>query len=129
MNYEARKEGSLTIVTITGNMVGGPVCEEFRQYITNLVEEGARRTIFDLTRVPYVASAGAGMIMAARTSLLNRDGELRLVVATERVKHVFNLIQLYRIMRIYETLPEAIESFAMTSEPAKKPADAARAES
>lgn len=123
MKYRARKEGSITIVTFTGNMTGGPICDEFRQYMETLIEEGARHVIFDLAGVPYVASAGAGLMVAAFTSLKSRGGDLRLVVATDRVKNLFNLIQLHRIMKVYETLAEAIASCKESNKVKKAPAE------
>ena len=111
MKYQARQEGSLTIVEIQGNMVGGPSADEFRQYMVELIEGGARKIILDLSRVRYVASPGAGMIIGTHTTLKNRGGVLKLVVATERVKNLVNLIQLYRILEVYETVEEAIVSF------------------
>ena len=124
MKYKARKEGPITIVTITGNMVGGAICDEFRQYMESLVEEGARHVIFDLTDVHYVASAGAGLIVAAFTSLKNRGGDLRLVVATERVRNLLHLIRLYRMMKVYETLAEAIASCKESVKAEEAPAEA-----
>lgn len=118
MKYKARKEGSLTVVEIEGNMVGGPAADEFRIFIMDLIEDGARSMIFDLSKVRYVASPGAGMIIGTYTTLKNRGGELKLVVSTERVKNLVNLIQLYRIMEVYETLEEAIASFESKSDEA-----------
>jgi len=111
MKYQSRQEGSLTIVEIEGNMVGGPAADAFREFISELIEGGARRMIFDLSRVRYVASPGAGMIIATYTTLAKKGGTLRLVINTERVKNLIHLIQLYRILEIYETLQEAIDSF------------------
>ena len=115
MKFQARKEGPLTIVKLTGSMVGGPVADEFREFMLKLVEDGARRVILDLTQVPYVASPGVGMIVGAQASLANRGGELRVAIATERVKTLFHIIRLARMIRVFEGLQEAIDSFPRTS--------------
>lgn len=120
MKYQVRQEGSLSIVEIEGNMVGGPQADEFRQFVSDLIDGGARRVIFDLSRVRYVASPGAGMIIGTYTSLKHRGGVLKLVVATERVRNLVNLIQLYRILDVYETLEEAVASFEEQGEEGRR---------
>jgi len=112
MHYQAHQEGPITVVTIQGNMTGGPVADEFRLFISGLIEERKRLFVFDLSEVNYVASPGAGMILGAHTSLSKRDGVLKVVVKAQRVKNLLNLIQLYRILEIHESMEEALASFA-----------------
>lgn len=125
MKYKARKEGSITIVTITGEFIGGPVCHEFLQYGDTLIEEGAQ-VIYDLTEVPHVSEVGVGLITHALVSLKKRDGDLRLVVAAKRVEAQFQVTRLERLMKIYKTLEEAIASFAETSESSRRRPDTTR---
>ncbi len=127
MKFHARNEGSLTIVTVAGSMVGGPAADKFREFILKLVEDGARRVILDLTQVPYVASPGIGMIVAAQASLSNRGGELRVAIATERVKNLFHIIRLARMIRVFEGLQEAIDSFREKNKVYAEAAQTARA--
>jgi anti-sigma B factor antagonist len=126
MKFHARKEGPLTIVTINGNMVGGPVADQFREFIMKLIEQGARQMIFDLTRVPYVASPGVGMIVGAQASLAKRNGELRVAIASERVRNLFNIIRLSRMIKVFEGLQAAIDSFSESSAVYTKAAHTAR---
>ena len=45
----------------------------------------------------------------ARTSILNLNRTLKLVVDTERVRHLFDLLRLFRVLDIHETPEEALD--------------------
>jgi len=111
MSWHARQESPLSIVEIEGPMGGGPHADTFRQDVLRLAEEGWVNAIFDLSKVRYVYSPGVGMILGAYTSLRNRGGDLKLVVNTERIRNLFHLIQLYKVLDIHEDLESARARF------------------
>ncbi len=111
MHYRAHEEGPITVISFGGNMTGGPDADTFRAFHRKLMGEGRKLFIFDLSGVKYVSSCGAGMIIGAHTRLSEEGGVLKLVVNTERVRNLLHLIQLYRVMKIHDTLEETLASF------------------
>ncbi len=111
MQYQVYEEGPITVVSFRGRMTGGPAADEFRVVHRKLIGKGRRLFLFDLSRVKYVTSCGAGVIIGAHTRATEQGGRLKLVVDTERVRNLLHLIQLYRVMEIHETLEEALASF------------------
>lgn len=117
MKVKTQEAHGVCVLSVKGPMVGGPDnSDRFHAAIDEALQEGHRHFVIDLTACDYVQSPGVGMIMSARTSVLNRDGSLKLVINTERVRNLVNLLQLYRVLEIHETLQAALDSVEASSE-------------
>jgi len=84
---------------------------DFRESVMGLLKEGDK-VVLDLGKVNFMDSSGLGAIVALGRSLSRGEGELRLANITPHVRTVFELTRLHRAFEIYDTVEEAVASFA-----------------
>ncbi|MEK7726901.1 MAG: STAS domain-containing protein, partial [candidate division KSB1 bacterium] len=65
MKIEHLAGGSISILRPSGSLIGSQETEHLRHELERLHEQGNRRAIIDLGRVPYLNSAGLGVLIAA----------------------------------------------------------------
>ena len=99
-------------------MVGAP---DLRQAVVKAVAEGCRRLILDISELDFIDSFGIGAVVAALKRLRQRGGELALVCPSSRIRRVFEICDLDRIIAMHASIDGAAgprsESAAASSVP------------
>jgi anti-sigma B factor antagonist len=83
--------------------------------IDNVFAKGVSRIMLDLSDTTYIASSGIGIIIASTESARARGGDLILVGATSRVRHVFRLMGLDCLLRFADTPAQAMSWMKRTA--------------
>ncbi len=71
-----------------------------------LMENNIRCIIFDFGRTNFMDSSGIGMIMGRYKNLRFMGGVVVAIRVNERMKKILNMSGIYKVMDIYEDLPE-----------------------
>lgn len=111
MSIQEKQIGSVTVVTVRGNLMGGKGTQAVHEKIKGHIEDGSKMIVVDLSRIKWLNSQGLGMLMACLTTIRNNGGDLKIAGAAERVQNVFMVTKLVRVFETYDTVREAIESF------------------
>ena len=111
MKIKEKIDGDVAIITVTGNMMGGPETTALHDKVKSLIADGLKRVVVDLKGVKWMNSSGLGVLMACMTSLNNAGGNLKLASVTEKVKSLLMITQLMRIFDTYESADRAVASF------------------
>jgi anti-sigma B factor antagonist len=111
MTIKEKMHGTVAVLTLKGNLMGDPDTENFREKIRSLLQEGFSKIVVDMKGVRWISSTGLGTLIAALTSVKNKNGELRLANVTEKVESLFAITQLVKVFKTYETVDRAIASF------------------
>ena len=69
-----------------------------------------RYVIFDFDRTEFMDSSGIGVVIGRYRKLKNKDGHISVVEVNKRVDKVFALSGLYKIIKQYKNVQEAMES-------------------
>jgi anti-sigma B factor antagonist len=69
--------------------------------------EKAPTVILDLSQVPYIDSTGLGSVVNAHISCINSGRHLAIVGISERVRTLFKLARLERVLAIFPTIEDA----------------------
>ena len=93
-------------------MVGAP---DLRQAVVKVVADGCRGLIIDLSDLDFVDSFGIGAVVGALKRLRQRGGELALVCPLPRVRRVFEICDLDRIIAIHDSIDGAARSPAVSA--------------
>ena len=96
------------VIALSGNVLGGAEAMEFSRAIGDLVRDGVRRMIVDLSDVPLMNSSGLGMLVGASTSLRSAGGSLAIAGANEKIQHLFKMTRLDSVLTHYPTRDEAV---------------------
>jgi len=112
MKLKAREEEGIQIVSLHGDLTGGPESDALHKTIVDLIAEDKNDFILDLTTLEFMNSTGIGTIIRCYTTTMRSDGKLKAVAPqAERSWRILNIVQLSNIIEIYETVEEALASF------------------
>ncbi len=86
-----RVKADTAVLTFTGNLTLGTNLSTVDTQIQKLVEEGVCWMVFDLTAVPYIDSAGLGVLVHSAGLARQKKGSVRLCGVSERVAALLKL--------------------------------------
>jgi anti-sigma B factor antagonist len=106
-----RQVDGVTIVDVSGTITLGDGSSQLRDVLHDLVEKGDKKILLNLGEVTYIDSSGIGELVAGFTSSSNRQGEVKLLGLTKRVKDLLQITKLYTVFDVHEEEAHAIKSF------------------
>ncbi|HUF17446.1 MAG TPA: STAS domain-containing protein, partial [Thermoanaerobaculia bacterium] len=80
--------------------------------VDQLLADGCRKILLNLTGVEYIDSSGLGELVQSFKVARTFEAELKLLRPQERVRHTLQLSMLLPLFEIYETEEEALASFS-----------------
>ena len=111
MKIKEKMERDIAILTITGNMMGGPETTALHDKIKSLMADGIKKVIIDLGKVKWMNSSGLGVLMASWGSLRKENGNLKLASISEKINSLLMITQLMQFFETYESVDRALASF------------------
>jgi len=86
--------------------------EEVEKKLLDQIAQNRYRIIIDLTDTEYINSSGWGVFLRELKNIREHRGDLFLVGMTPDVRHVYDTMEFSKILRSFDSLEEALESFA-----------------
>lgn len=106
--------GDVLVVAVTRDHFDASNSDHIGKAIRAMLEEGTK-LVLDLSRVRFVDSTGLGSIFACMKALDALGGCLKISGLTERVEVLFDLVRMNKLVDIFPTRQQAIESFTPTA--------------
>lgn len=72
--------------------------------------KGSKLAVVDLSGLNFIDSTGLGVLVGRLRAQLQMDGELRLVITSERILRNFRITGLDKIFAIFESVDAALEA-------------------
>jgi anti-sigma B factor antagonist len=119
LNIVNKQVGDVSVVALKGRIVLGEGSSALRERVKNLVEDGKKKIVLNMTNVTYIDSAGLGTLVAAHVSAKKVGTALHLSDLGTKFHEVLQLTRLLTVFNVYATEAEAISSFGVTSQAAK----------
>jgi anti-anti-sigma factor len=107
-----RIEPDVTLVELAGKMVYGPECRQIEWLTAELLEQGERKIVFDLSRVSHLDSSGIGTLVMCSGKIKEAGGKLRVSSAEGHVKTVLKITEAGKILDLHPSRMEALQAFA-----------------
>jgi len=111
MNLETREDGTVTILTVTGDLVIGDPETTFKKTVTRLLEEGRVHLLVDLTGVGFLDSSGLGALVRALTQSQKEGGQTKLLGANDQIRKLLQMTKLDSVFELHDDLGTAVSSF------------------
>ncbi|MBN1895934.1 STAS domain-containing protein [bacterium] len=111
MDFNIRETKGILIISLSGDMIGGPDATQLSELLHEKVNAGETRIIVDLRNVQYMNSSGLGILIGGVSAVRSHGGDLRLLHLNEKPRKVLEITQLDRIFKIFSSEAEAVESF------------------
>src|SRR6202041_1217790 len=115
LNIANKQIGDVSVVALKGRIVLGEGSSALRERLKNLVEDGKKKIVLNMTNVTYIDSAGLGTLVAAHISAKKQGAALLLSDLGNKFHEVLQITRLLTVFNVYATEAEAISSFGVTS--------------
>lgn len=111
MRVDLRKMDEVIIVDLRGRLVAGTGEQLLHDVMNEIVAEGWKRILLNLTEVPRIDSSGIGELVAS-VKLAKRFGSaVKVWLSGGRVRDVLELSQILPALDVYDDETEALASF------------------
>ena len=111
MNYNVDERYNSVVITLKGNVMGGPDGSKLHETLHELKEGGKTNVVVDLSKVKFMNSSGLGMLISAMTTMRNAGGDLRLAKVADRIQSLLVITKLITVFKHYESVEEAAKSY------------------
>lgn len=113
LNIATSDEGDVMIVDLEGQIDGGPKSQEIHDIVKESLKKGKNKILLNLSKVSWLNSLGAGILIAAFASAKREEGAIKLYGVSPRVETVLRTCGLIpEVFEVYEDKEKALQSFA-----------------
>ena len=108
--------GGCLIVRVAGELdvATAPL---LREHIIGQLGLGQTKMVIDMSRVPFVDSAGLSALIVAHHEATARGGSIRLACAPRSVLRVFEITRMDRLFELYDDVCDALEAAMGPADP------------
>jgi len=111
LKIKQREKGEVTVLDISGKIMGGEDFELFSSTIKQLVAEGKVDIVLNLSKVKWINSTGLGLMVSAYTSLVKNGGRMKIAEVSDRIDNILHVTQLELIFETFDQEDAAVASF------------------
>jgi len=112
MEIHTRTVGDVHVLDISGKITLGEATKTIRYTISDLLQNGGRKIVLNLTDVNYIDSSGIGELVRTYTTVTKEGKELKLLNLTKKIREVLVITKLLTVFQVYENEQAAVASFA-----------------
>jgi anti-anti-sigma factor len=98
------------VVTLSGRVMMGPASEQIVALVEELLRQGNRFVVFDLSGVTAIDSTGIGRFISSFNKLAAAGGEMRMAGATGHIFESFHVSLLDTVFSFYGGVEEALKA-------------------
>jgi len=109
-----RIEPDVVLIEIAGKLICGPECQQIEWLTAELLEEGEKKIIFDISRVHHLDSSGIGIIVMCSGKMKEAGAELRVAGAEGHVQTILEITEVGKIVALYPSSADALQGFVGT---------------
>ncbi len=111
MNFNVDERYNAVVITLKGNVMGGPDGSKLHDTLRELKEQGKKNVVVDLSKTKFMNSSGLGMLVRAMATLRESEGDLRLANVQNRIQSILVMTKLITVFKHYDSVDEAVNSF------------------
>jgi anti-sigma B factor antagonist len=118
MNFDIKKEQAgegVVVIALTGE-IDLYTAPEFKQQLLEVIGEGAKHVVVDLTDTTFIDSTTLGVLVGGVKRLRPEGGQLSIVCSDRNITKIFEITGLNRVFPIHETVEEALAAVGGAAE-------------
>lgn len=96
-----------TVVTLSGDL-DLATAPKLRDALVKLATSGERCAVVDLSAVEFIDSTGLGVLVGCLKRFRSLDGDLRVVITTDRIARVFEMTGLDKAFSVHDAVEVAV---------------------
>ena len=106
-----REINDVAIIDFSGKITLGEGSSTLRRTIKELIDKGHRKIVLNLYDVDYIDSSGIGELVSGFTAVKSRNGNLKLLHLTKKVRDLLQITKLFTVFDVYTDEGTAVRSF------------------
>jgi anti-sigma B factor antagonist len=95
-----------------GQIILGEASSAFRNTLRELLQQGAKKLVIDMSEVTYLDSTGIGELVGAYTSAHNVQAQIKLSGLPQKIHDLLQITRLDTIFEIAVDRAAAVRSFS-----------------
>jgi anti-sigma B factor antagonist len=107
MTLKPRRIDDVVILDLSGRITIGEGTLVLRNEIQKLLNAGDAKFLLNLADVDYIDSSGLGELVSSFTTVRNKNGQLKLLNLTRRVR---DLLQITKLLTVFDTFDSETEA-------------------
>ena len=119
MNFDVKTEklsDDQYVISLAGE-VDLYTAPEFKQQLLEVIDQGGRDVVVDLTDTTFIDSTTLGVLVGGVKRLRTNEGQLSLVCSDRNITKIFEITGLDRVFTIYPTRDEAVSKVPSSGQP------------
>ena len=112
MEIHTRTVGDVHVLDISGKITLGDATKTMRHTVNDLLANGGKKIVLNLTNVNYIDSSGIGELVRTYTTVTLEGKQLRLLNLTNKIRELLVITKLLTVFQVYENEQAALASFA-----------------
>ena len=110
MTLKPRRLDDVVILDLSGRITIGEGTLVLRSEIQKLLDGGDTKFLLNLADVDYIDSSGLGELVTSFTTVRNKDGQLKLLNLTRRVRDLLQITKLLTVFDTFDNETQAVKS-------------------
>ena len=123
MNFDIQTEkvaDDVYVIALTGE-IDLYTAPEFKQQLLDIVGQGAKTVVVDLTDTTFIDSTTLGVLVGGVKRLRPNGGQLSIVSSDRNITKIFEITGLNRVFPLHATRAEALESVGVDETTSRQP--------
>jgi anti-sigma B factor antagonist len=114
MHIDIAPQQQAVVIKPAATRVDVEVAGQFRAALLQVIEQGHRSLVVDLSDVTFIDSSGLGALVSALKRLKTEEGsgDIRLANVQTPVVELLEIIRLQRVFSSYPSVEQAVSSFS-----------------
>lgn len=108
MKFKFKQENEVTVIELSGNVMGGPEFVPLHDEVKSRIEKGPRKFLFDFGGVKWINSTGVGIMVTMYTTIKGAEGTMAISRPNERVRGTYMISQVNSLFNTYESIEEGV---------------------
>jgi anti-sigma B factor antagonist len=102
------QQGPATVIALEGNLMGGPDASSLNSQIHELLGQGKKTVVLDLSKVQFINSSGLGLLIGTVNAVRTAGGSLKVAGASEKIRTIIKITKLEGLFELYGSVDEAV---------------------
>jgi anti-sigma B factor antagonist len=107
MTLEVERKGDVLVVSPHGRL-GEMESQQLERELVGLIDQGARKMVFNFADVPFITSTCLGVLMLAHKRVRPDGGFIRIAASQPLVRQILEITKLTRLFGLYDGVDEAV---------------------
>jgi len=113
---QMRIDADIAILDLEGTLDGGPACKRIQALVKEILQDGTKKVLLNLSSVPWANSLGVGVLIASYVSATREHATLKFCGVSHRIDMVLRAADLVPgVFETFDSEEEALQSFSQPS--------------